>query len=88
MFSLPVKLQQKLDFIPWTVDFYALKIDKIMYSFDSGQSFAMLSILHSQEQSALKYVTVIYLNSLEKICGTCLSEEVCMHSIILQHAQM
>jgi len=26
-----VKLQQKLDFIPWTVDFYALKIDKICY---------------------------------------------------------
>jgi hypothetical protein len=31
MFSLPVKLQQKLDFIPRTVDFYALKIDKICY---------------------------------------------------------
>jgi len=26
-----VKLQQKLSFIPWTVDFYALKIDKICY---------------------------------------------------------
>jgi len=55
------------------------------YLCDSGRSFATLSILHSQEQSALKYVTVTYLNSL---CGTCLSKEVCMQSITLQHAQM
>jgi len=26
-----VKLRQKLGFIPWTVDFYALKIDRICY---------------------------------------------------------
>lgn len=38
--------------------------------------------------NCLKVCHSVLSNSLEKICGTFLSEEVCMQSITLQHAQM